>query len=364
MAEHKRQYKNIAVVGTVGVPARYGGFETLVEQLVSLVGTDYEMHVYCSARQYESRLDEYKGARLHYLPLDANGVSSILYDVISMIHASRYADVILILGVSGCIFLPFLRMFSAAKVVLNIDGMEWRRAKWSKIAKWFLRVSERVGVRAADTVIADNEVIRKYLSDHYERQSVLIPYGADHVKPVGFESSDAERLPFLQGSYAVKVCRIEPENNVHMVLAAFSRLSVCPLVVIGNWDGSLYGRDLRQTYSTCDNVYLLDPIYDQIALDRIRANATIYVHGHSAGGTNPSLVEAMWLGLPILAYDVNYNRETTDGKAKYFGTDASLATLIQGLDAEALKTLGRDMKIIAEERYTWRKVVAQYTQLC
>ncbi len=174
--------KKIAIIGTVGVPAIYGGFETLAEYLTKYLGKKYELTVYCSSKSYSNKIIEYNNARLVYLPLNANGVQSIPYDILSILKALRYADTLLILGVSGCISLPFVKLISRKKIVVNIDGLEWKREKWNKFAKWFLKFSEKLAVKYADAVITDNKVIQNYVLSEYGVKSTLIAYGADHAK--------------------------------------------------------------------------------------------------------------------------------------------------------------------------------------
>jgi glycosyltransferase involved in cell wall biosynthesis len=174
---------------------------------------------------------------------------------------------------------------------------------------------------------------------------------------------DKAEYPFLKLPYAFKVCRIEPENNVGTVLEAFSQLPKYTLVVVGNWKNSAYGIALREQYKAFSNLILLDPIYDQRTLDALRGNAMVYIHGHSAGGTNPSLVEAMYLGLPVLAYGVSYNRTTTEHKALYFKDDNDLKWLIENTSVPELKALGETMGAVAQRRYTWKRIAEHYRLL-
>jgi glycosyltransferase involved in cell wall biosynthesis len=169
--------------------------------------------------------------------------------------------------------------------------------------------------------------------------------------------------PFLNSPYAFTVCRIEPENNLHLILEAFEDSSALPVVAVGNWNNSDYGRDLRRHYHNSSVFFLLDPIYEPSRLNTIRGNCALYLHGHSCGGTNPSLVEAMFLGLPIIAYDVNFNRETTENQAWYFSSAAQLKTLCRELDDENQTMLGRKMKEIADRRYTWKRISECYSNL-
>ena len=223
--------KKVAVIGTVGVPAKYGGFETLVENLIGeCCSEDVDYTVFCSGKAYPTRLKTYKNARLEYVPLHANGMQSIPYDIWSLIRTvGRGYDVVLILGVSGCLFLPLYRLLFRKRIVVNIDGLEHRRDKWGKWARKFLRLSERIAVKFADVVVADNKVIRDYVTETYRKPSVLIAYGGDHaVIPVDLPRQ-REILAFFgvgAKAYACTICRIEPENNCHLILEAFSKTNI------------------------------------------------------------------------------------------------------------------------------------------
>lgn len=354
--------KKVAIIGSVGIPAKYGGFETIVENLTLYLGDKYHLTVFCSAKFYNTDLQTYNHANLEYIKLDANGIQSIPYDFISMIK-SKKSDVKLILGVSGCIFLPLIKKISSAKIIVNIDGLEWKRDKWSKPARIFLKFSEKMAVTYSDIVIVDNKVIQDYVTNEYNKESKLIEYGADHVEKIAVSDKVNAQYPFLNGKYAFSVCRIEPENNLHIILDAFSKQNIFPLIIVGNWKSSKYGLDLLEKYATMDHVHLIDPIYDQKILNQMRSNAYVYIHGHSAGGTNPSLVEAMFLGLPIFAYGVNYNIETTENCAFYFLNSMELQKLIKNIDDNYLKSIGEKMSEISHRRYRWDLISDKYAEL-
>jgi len=317
----------LGIIGTVGVPARYGGFETLAHQLVENLNDKYEITVYNSTKHYsaEERVPTWNGAKIKYIPVSANGASSIIYDILSMIHAIIFSDVLLILGVSGGLFLPIIKFFFPFKrILVNVDGLEWRRAKWGRYAKLFLSWSEKVAVRYSDEIIADNAAIQKYILVRYNKPSRLIEYGADHNQPTPMQKDTFEKYPFLQKDYAFKVARIEPENNIHLILKAFAKQTELPLVLVGNWKNSEYGKSLQNEFKALPHLHLLDPIYESSLLNQMRSNAKVYIHGHSEGGTNPSLVEAMYLGLPILSFDIIYNRITTENQCFYFETEVNI----------------------------------------
>lgn len=354
--------KKVSIIGTVGVPANYGGFETLVENMIGAhASPSVKYYVYCSSKSYPVKRKEYKGARLIYIPLKANGPRSALYDILSMIHASFSSDILLILGVSGCLFLPFLRLFFWRKIIVNIDGLEHRREKWGKFARWFLKTSEAMAVRCANVVVSDNKAIQDYVTEEYGKASALIEYGGDQVlcDIQEIEQSVLEKYNLKRKDYAMTVCRIEPENNVHLILEAFE-LARQKIVFVGNWENSDYGRELWKKYETHPTIQLLAPIYNLKVLNVLRSNANYYVHGHSAGGTNPSLVEAMFFGCPILAFDCKYNRETTENKAIYFKNASHLSEIIRNLESSSL---GKEMLNIAKHRYCWKTVISKYNDL-
>ena len=354
--------KKIAIVGTQGVPAKYGGFETLVENLIGeCKSPDIQYTVFCSGRDYKQKLKTFKGAVLKYIPyLHANGIQSIPYDILSLCRCIKDYDTVLVLGVSGGLFIPIFRLFFKNKLIVNIDGREHTRAKWGFFTRLFLKLNEVLAVRYADVIIADNKGIQDYVSEIYKTPTELIAYGGDHaLRDVSDERQSQilhEYMLEKQG-YALSICRIEPENNCHVTLKALAK-SGQPLVFIGNWEASPYGQKLRRKYGRKDNIHMLDSVYDLDVLYTLRKNCKVYIHGHSAGGTNPSLVEAMFFGCPIMAYDVIYNRESTCNQAYYYRDGWELA---QYLKEDQLD--GKCMLDLAKQLYRWKKIVARYESL-
>lgn len=351
----------LAIIGSVGVPAKYGGFETLAEFLSLHLGKEYKTTVYCSSKAYKNeKVKTHNRCKLVYIPLEANGMQSIPYDVLSLAHAFFSSHVLLVLGVAGSFMFPFIRLFSRKRIIVNIDGIEHRRAKWSPLAKRYLKWAEAVSVRFAHTVVADNQGIREYVKETYGKDAVVIPYGGDHLQTETLTEAVKEQY-HLPESYAFKVCRIEPENNIHLILEAFKN-SDKHLVLIGNWENSTYGRSLYEQYHATPNLHLLAPIYNQQVLNQIRNNCSLYVHGHSAGGTNPSLVEAMFMGKPILAYNVNYNRYTTNGLAMYFSDKEDLQSFLSN-GSLMDKDKAKEMRAYAEQNYRWDLIAQSYQKI-
>lgn len=357
--------KKVAIIGTRGLPARYSGFETLVEHLTRNLNEQFDLTVFCSSQHFQNKLKEYQGAQLKYLSLSANGWQSIFYDILSMIKAARRSDAMFIMGVSGCIFLPLLKLLTRGKIkiVTNVDGIEWKREKWGKWASRFLKFSEKMAAKFSDVVVGDNYYICEHIKQSYKVKSTYIPYGGDHVlktleQPLSNEEEDF--LSKLPEKYACTVCRIEPENNIEMILNAFSNCSEKKIVMVGNWKNSSFGINLRKKFCNFKNIQLIDPIFDQRLLNRVRSGCEMYFHGHKAGGTNPSIVEAMWLGLPIIAFNVNFNRSSTGDRAIYFSSSVDIENLLN--ENLPLKKIGISLKEYAEEKYSWKDVASAYAK--
>ena len=363
--------KKVAIIGTQGVPAHYGGFESLVENIIGeFQSPDVEYTVFCSSQTMDRSLPRYKGANLKYIDVYPHGARSILYDGLSILKALRNFDAMLILGVSGCTLLPILKHFSKARIIVNIDGHEYRRTKWGPLARRFLKWSESCAVKHADTVVTDNKGIQQYVKQTYGRNATLIAYGGNQA--LRDLSRDAQDLWLAKngltaGGYALSICRIEPENNCDLTLQACAELGV-PLVFVGNWGHSRYSQELYERYQDHPDIHLLDSIYDLDILYTLRNNSLCYIHGHSAGGTNPSLAEAMFFNSPILCYDVVYNRETTFNKASYYSSVVALKKLLNKYLTRHGRKSGQNLHrsplpALALRYYSWPVIAAHYESL-
>ncbi len=354
--------QKVAVIGVVGLPAKYGGFETFVHFLTVHLANEFDLTVYCSGPEYHERPKTFLGARLLYLPFRANGIQSLLFDSLSILHACFFSDVLLILGAISGFLYPFARLLGK-KVVLNPDGLDWQRSKWGPVTQRFLKFLERSSVRQADILICDNEGIGDYLRRVHGRESRLIEYGGDQISKPPLTEAFRQCYPFVNNPYAFSVARIQPDNNIEMILDGFSKIPEHALIFVGNWASSAYGRATKQKYSRFPNIHLLDAIYDPDILNSFRGYCAVYLHGHSAGGTNPSLVEAMCLGLPIASFDVTYNRATTEGKACYFKNADDLASLIRTTPDTEWEKQRALMMEIGERRYRWSIIATKYATL-
>jgi glycosyltransferase involved in cell wall biosynthesis len=354
--------RKIAIIGTVGIPANYGGFETLAENLARYhhdTRNSSSLTVWCSSKGLGEKPDNYLSSSLRYINLNANGLQSIPYDILSLLQVVLMGyDRVLILGVSGALFIPFVRLFSRTRIITNIDGIEWRRNKWGRMAKAFLRLSEAVAVKFSHEIISDNAAITQYVELQYKMKSHTIAYGGDHALDQGEKTINYD----LPDYYSLALCRIEPENNVHVILEAFSKTNK-NIVFMGNWENSDYGMSLKAKYERFSNIWMLNPIYDTKVLYYIRTSASNYIHGHFAGGTNPSLVEMMHFGIPVIAFDCSFNKYSTEESALYFDSSQTLRSILGQIDNDVVATIGPKMLEIAKEKYTWGVIGRKYFDL-
>lgn len=352
--------KKIAFVGTDGLPARYGGFETMLANFFSHISSkEFEYVVYSSSKGRDEFCEGDENFHSSYVAISANGPASILYDAVCILKAAvDRTSVLVLFGVSGAIVLPIFKPFFK-KVIVNIDGLEWRRAKWGPVSKAVLWISELICRIFADVLILDNKALAGHMWSLGEHKARFIAYGNDHATPSSEQNAAVAAIPF--NKYLFSVCRVEPENNVHLILQAVSELEKVNLVFVGNWKNSEYGRNLRDRYQHLVNFQLLDPVYDIDVLNGYRTGAHGFLHGHSAGGTNPSLVEYMAFSKQVLAFDCDFNRVTTNNLCQYFADTGSLKQLIVALWSSSSEN--KALKTFADENYSWGHVVKSYESL-
>jgi glycosyltransferase involved in cell wall biosynthesis len=246
---------------------------------------------------------------------------------------------------------------------MNLGGLDWQRSKWNYLTRKYLKLSEKLGVIYSGQIISDNEGIKEYISYEYGVDSCVIAYGGDQVFKVEPTQKDKEKYLFLEKPYAFTVARIQPDNNIEMLCNSFNESSLFPLIIVGNWKSSSYGQEIKKRFQNRSNLILLDALYAQRELNLLRSNCFVYLHGHSAGGTNPALVEAMSLNLPVFAFDNIFNRYTTDNRAVYFSSSEILKDKLLNISAIELKQNADDMSIIAKSKYCWNKVCLEYARI-
>jgi glycosyltransferase involved in cell wall biosynthesis len=309
--------KHLRIIGIRGIPAAHGGFETFTERLaLYLVGRGWQVTVYChSAKDQPPPPDDvWQGVNRVYFAAADNSIGTVHFDWQCISHVIRHGrdDLCLTLGYNTAIFNSRL-LVRGVRNVINMDGIEWRRAKYGPWSRTWLYLNDWAGCLIADHLIADHPEIARHLMTRATVDKIsMIPYGAD---PPPFS---IEPLHLVDGPYACVIARAEPENSLFEIVKSFSlRRRPAALIVLGAYfDNNSYHCQVRAAAS--DQVHFVGPIYDRSTLQRLRGGCVFYIHGHRVGGTNPSLVEAMAAGNPILAHDNRFNRWVAGDASAFF----------------------------------------------
>ena len=356
--------KRIAIIGTNGLPATYGGFETLANYISLHLQSEFNFLIFCSKRENKEKITSLNGSRLIYFPLKANGWQSVIYDALSILYSFLFSDVLLILGPTSSGALIFLNKIFAKKIIVNYGGVEWKRQMHSKFEQRFAKFNCRVASRYANYNIADNLALKEILLNEFDLESCeIIEYGGDHVSCETINSDYLSKYPFLNEKFYFSLGRCQSDNNQHLLLESFKDLPNSFLVAVSNWDHNTYGKLLRDKYSNYSNIIMLDPIYNQKEIDVLRSNCYVYIHSHSQCGTAPSLVEAMNLDNAIISFDVATNRVTTNNKAFYFNDKKSLISILENTSINDIDKNRKDMTEISKGSYTWNRISNLYSNL-
>jgi glycosyltransferase involved in cell wall biosynthesis len=357
----------IAMVGTRGLPARYGGFETCVEEVGSrLSAAGHDVVVYC--RVTKGNAPEvppmYRGMSLVHLPaVRRRSLETLSHTALSIAHiAARPTDVVLLFNAANAPLLPVLRA-RRIPVATHVDGLEWQRGKWAGAGRRYYRVAESLAVRWSDALIADANGISEYYQSEFGVPTELISYGAPIIAPRTPELlSDLHLAP---RRYHLVVARFEPENHVDVIVRGYCASAArYPLVVVG---AAPYADEYtaRVKGSADARVRFLGAVWDQPLLDELYANALTYQHGHSVGGTNPSLLRAIGAGASTDAFSVSFNREVLGDAGRYWSTAKDVSELVQHAEQDLDATRRRGERCQARAAtYRWDDVAADYEKLC
>ena len=350
-------------MGTRGVPANYGGFETCAEEIsVELVKRGHEVIVYGRKGNSNDNQKYYKGVRLYHMPRIKGKITDTFSSTLfAMLHVLfKKADVIYVMNAanSPLCFLPWIL---GKKVVINVDGLEWKRKKWGKFARGYYQFAEKVSTYFSHRIISDSMGIKDYYLDRYRKDSTFIAYGA--------EVEESERPEIIKeyglepGSYFFVASRLEPENNADLTIQAFEKVKTDKKLIIAggaNYKSS-YIAELKKT--TDPRIQFLGAVYTEGHIKELHCNCYAYVHGNEVGGTNPALLKALGYGNTVLAFNVPFNAEVVkDGGIMYERSVNDLASKMQYLVDNP--HLIEEFKVKAVNRirqdYTWKKITDEY----
>lgn len=379
--------KDIFIVGSKGIPAQYGGYETFVDNLVTRqVSRDVKYHVACMTFNKETKDYNYNGADCHEIHVpDIGGPKAILYDLKALnwaldeIKKNNLRDGIVY--ILACRIGPFIHSYISKfhrlgfEVWVNPDGHEWLRAKWSKPVRKYWKISESGMVKHADLLICDSKNIEKYIHKEYKKfnpATTFIAYGADvQASKLSLTSPEArnwfDKNKVQPLNYFLIVGRFVPENNYETMIREFMASNVKKdLVIITNVEKNSFYQALQEKthFENDPRIKFVGTVYDKELLKLIRENAYGYIHGHSVGGTNPSLLEALGSTRLNLLYDIGFNKEVAEDGAVYWNTSVgNLKRLLEKTDAfdnDQIDAFDRRSKQRIMDDYSWNKIVDSY----
>ena len=378
--------KDIFIIGSRGLPAQYGGFETFVEKLIShKVSPAIRYHVACLSDESTGKHFDYKGADCFTVnPPKLGPARVIAYDMMAINYSLKLikkegiqSPIFYILGNTiGAFIVYFAKKIQSVGGILlvNPDGLEWKRAKWSKPVQSYLKYSEKEMTKYANLIISDNRGIETYIQNTYPwARTTFIAYGTDLSKTT-LTAEDApvrdwyQKWQTQEKDYYLILGRFVPENNYETAIREFMKSSTeRDLVIICNHEGNAYFDELRQItgFDKDKRVKFVGTVYDQDLLKYIRNQAFAYIHGHEVGGTNPGLLEALAQTDLNLIYNVDFNHQVAQDTALYWTKeDGNLSQLIDSVDGKvSFEDLGNAAKANMKENYTWEKIVGEYEEL-
>ena len=348
------------------MPAAHGGFESFAERLVPwMVKAGWRVTVYCQGSETGERYeDNWEGCRRVHIPVKADGsLGTIEFDVKSTIAAANEKGVLLTLGYNTGFLSAYARVRGKTNII-NMDGIEWRRAKYTKIQQVYLWLNERIAAASGNILIADHPEIVRHHSTHASPNKIsMIPYGSENI-----EVADERLLTNFgieRDRFFTVIARPEPENSILEIVRAFSRRPRdARLVVLGNYSRQ-HSYQSAVVAAASDEVIFPGAIYDKPTLHALRLFSSAYVHGHQVGGTNPSLVEALGAGNALIAHDNPFNRWVADDAGLFFSGEDDCEKCIEGLiEPSSLRDqLRTNARLRWEAEFTWPKVLSEYLKV-
>lgn len=372
--------RSIGILGTRGLPARYGGFETAAETIaIGLKKAGFNVVAACEADPQRPRPDSFHGIELAYFPVkdSLRPLSEIVYDVRSLITIGVRVDAIYMMGY-GAGFFFWIARFLRKTLIVNSDGMEWKRPKFGRISRFLLRMSERFGLTAANVVVADSKCVARYVEQTYRKTPVFLPYGTPAISPPPWnKASIMQWRPGLvdllrPDDYYLVLARMEPDNNIDKIIRGFAQTRTTrKLLLVGPCIAPDYLMKLKDLAKKDDRIILAGAVYDNGIKTMLRWHCAGYLHGHMVGGTNPSLLEALSAGNVVLGTDIEFNREVigegSELPAFYFRPEPdSIAKTIELADKELL-ALREKARVSGptriKEAYNWQDIISGYESL-
>lgn len=371
----------VAILGSRGIPAKYGGFETFAEGLTqNLINRGFDLTVSCEYEDPRYRIEELNGIKLEYFPIKPPNnyflrkIYENVSDIFFLLRLSKQYEVIIFLGIEVGMFLFIPQLLNKhVKTLVNIDGVMWKRTKFNRLERWLLKINHIMAIRFADIVIADSKEMMRYVDDKYQDKTTYLSYGIQTPEKIPWNGKNLKKLTkytgkkLLPGNYFLVVARLEPENNILTIIEGFLKSDLkTPMVVLGDFTSNDYQKQIEDVVGSLNReLYFLGSIYDEELLNMLRQNCLAYIHGHSVGGTNPSLLEAAISKNIIIAHNNAFNREVCKENAIYFNNSNDLKSQLELVDKnpEKYSKIKINVHNSVKNEYSWEKISDGYENL-
>jgi glycosyltransferase involved in cell wall biosynthesis len=349
--------KKVAIIGSHGLYAKYGGWDQLVNNLAENKSENIEYLIFNSSNtKFVKHPPE--GVIVNKLIFKADGFQGFFFDFQSILMSYFKSDTLLLLGAQGMPIVPFLSLFKKTKIIVNIGGIEWERPKYNILIKKYFRYCFKLSCKKDRFVILDNEYYKKFIPNLSECTFTVLPYGGEIDQSLSVNQEFIDKYKFIKNDYFLSISRSLMDNNIDELCNCFLK-SDKNLVLISNLSNSEYGKNILKKYSNHKNIHLIDGLYDKKELDLIRRKCVAYIHTHTLCGTAPSLVEMIVSERPILSIDVPQNRFTLNNQGFFYKNFEELASLIMSKNDYNRFIPKEELK----KRYAWKTIVKQYESL-
>lgn len=351
--------RKVAIIGSHGLYANYGGWDQLVKNLAEKKSSDQIQYLIFNSKESPKQIPNLPiGVSVKHVKLKASGFQGLFYDFWTILISYFKVDAILLLGVQGIPLIVILKLFKKTTIISNVGGLEWERPKFSNLAKLYLKFCFHLSFIYSKKVILDNEYYLEFAPDSRKNKSVIIPYGGEIDDSLEITNTFKEKYPFLEKKYFLSISRALEDNFIDELCLTFSKTSAT-LVLISNFNSSSYGKEVFEKFKIYKNIFLINGLYQKDELDLVRRNCKSYIHTHTLCGTAPSLVEMIISQRPIISIDVPQNRFTLDNSGLYFKSYDELKRIVES-EIDLSKRVP-EFALIA--KYNWQTIVNNYQDL-
>jgi glycosyltransferase involved in cell wall biosynthesis len=352
--------KKVAIIGSHGLYANYGGWDQLVKNLAEIRSSNEIEYLIFNSKESPKEIKNIPdGVKVKHIQLNASGFEGLFYDFWTIIICYFKVDTLLLLGVQGIPLIALLGLIKKKNIVSNVGGLEWERPKFGFLAKSYLKFCFHLSFLCSSKVILDNEHYLKLVSYSNKSKSVIIPYGGEISQILDVTDPLIKKYPFLNYEYYLSISRALEDNCIDQLCSAFIGINNV-LVLISNFSSSEYGLNVLEKYSNIENIVLINGLYNKDELDLLRRKCKAYIHTHTLCGTAPSLVEMIISRRPILSIDVPQNKFTLDNHGVYFKTFDELKHILTNEENVEYQALTANYLV---EKYDWQRIVNDYQKL-